>query len=139
MHLLTWMESRYMPNRLTRTEYDRLGQMKNLTLQGNPALLQTNSCIWVCNLCGKVHTKSYRALRVSKYGCPCQNPVTTKINKYVLLATRLGIKWVGQKQPANTKTKTLWLSRNGRNRVEATYAQLAYMPISAELKTQLGI
>jgi hypothetical protein len=128
---------------LSRSDYIQAGKEANLEFVGKnvPDSVHTPTD-WVCLNCGAEHVKSYRAVKYGKNGCTCQNSVTKKPKDYHDLAKKLGIVWQGEtysnKAPKNTKTPTYWVGKPGIP-VMATYSQLAYGRLPANLKEQLGI
>lgn len=124
---------------LPRDKYVQIGKEKGLTFIGTSVPQSVHhKTQWKCDFCKSQHVKSYRAVRYGEHGCTCQNPTTLKQTKYEDLATRLGIQWIGESKPRNTKTATLWMGP-AKVKVLASYHQLAYGLIRADLAALLGV
>jgi len=134
---------------LTRADYQKAAAQKGLEFID----MMTPKSVydptkWKCLNCGRLMTKSYRAVYYGEYGCRCRNEQTLKGRRYNDLAERLGIQWVPDHHrhnsdaiviPSNTKTPTKWLNIASGETVEATYHQLAYGRIPNGIAEALGL
>lgn len=123
---------------LSNEEYQEIAAEKGLMLVGYAPPSVYDKARWECQHCGKVHVKTYRAVKYGSFGCSCQNNLTLSTNQYHSLADRLGIEWIGKRTPHNTKDLTQWRGPSGRI-VTCSYYQLAYRGPSRALQAQLGL
>ena len=136
---------------LSRAEYEQVAIDHDLVFVGTevPGTIAIPTR-FQCGKCGRVMTKSLKAVRHGKNPCTCQNGVTLVAADYHKLAKALGITWLGPingdySVPQNTKVKTRWqgtLRMNDhkpRPVVEATYHQLAYSTLTRIMARRLGL
>ena len=123
----------------TREDYIALGKTVDLELIGDAPKSVKSPTTWKCMHCGKLHSKSYRSLKIRPNGCTCQNGQTLRIADYEALAKRLGIRFYASKQPKNSKDITQWQNVKTGQIVEAAYKDLAYDFIRFDLRKALGI
>lgn len=112
----------------TRTwkEYTEAAAAKGLVYgQSLAAATVITPALWTCQNCGKSMRKTFRAVAAADFGCRCQNGANVLAPQYFALAAKLGIKWVGQYQPLNTRAETEWELPNGVIFTE-TYRNLGY-------------
>lgn len=99
--------------RVTLRDYCRAGDSIGIEWTGKelPATAQTKT-EWRCS---KGHTWFARYSTINTgVGCPHCAGVAPKLEAdYHALAAARDLKWIGVEVPRNTKTKTLWLCKNG--------------------------
>ena len=101
-----------------------------------------DSTNWRCRLTGRIMNKRIAVVKRSAYGSRYQREFWETHNKYKNLAQRLGITFLYDPAieffPVTTKIPCRWLSREG-HLVLASYHDLGYNIISADLRGQLGL
>lgn len=111
---------------LSWSEYQQIGEKKGLALAESNTPVNVHARVrWTCKNCGVEHIKSTRSVQSSDTGCNCQNPLSLPEESYHSLASELGISWVGDLKPVNTKTPTKWVRSDGTV-FTATYRDLKY-------------
>lgn len=129
----------------TYGEYVALGKSKGLDYMETEGFTPKNSRTpvkWRCNLTGHVFTKAYQRVKDAPFGTRYQRDFAMNLARYYALADALGIEFPynasTDKFPRNTKTKTVWEGKDGKQ-VMASFHELAYDIIPDRLLRDLGL
>jgi hypothetical protein len=126
-------------NSLNDSDYQNEATKKDLELVGHAPVSVFDKATWKCIRCGKIMSKSYRAVKYGKYGCRCQSMYKQlPAEDYHTLAKELGIEWVGEEAPEHHRAYTSWKGKTGLETV-LPYSLLKKGEISHITKMILGL
>lgn len=80
---------------LSEKEYNNVAKPKHLHLIGYAPPNVYTVAIWECDLCGRIHHKTYRAVKYGARGCICQSSRVNPLLRYRLLAASIGLVFIG--------------------------------------------